>query len=252
MSEFESIHIIPDSHVPFHDERAVRLNLGIMADRQPDHCVILGDWMDVYTLSRHMKKPEFAGWDFKRELEVGNALMDEHDKVLAHTKNKVYCMGNHEDRFDAYIAQRAPELYGITDIARELNLKKRGWKVVPYKQSYTLGHITYTHDVGAAGADAHLRAEQTFCDNVVIGHTHRLGYGVVGNRAGKPHVAAMMGWLGDKQYADYIHSAASNRYWSLGFGTGVMNVKSGITYVTPHPIVEYTACVDGHVYGQEK
>lgn len=249
MSDYETIHVEPDTHVPFHDPRAWGLSNAVAADRQPDHFIKLGDWLDLYTLSSHQKDPAFRRWTFKKELEEANALLDEQDKILSHCKNKVYIFGNHEWRFDRYISQRAPELYNLTSISKELHLRKRGWKVVPYMESYRLGHVTYTHDTGSAGARAHLDAEQIMCDNVVIGHTHRLGYAVVGNQSGKPHVAAMMGWLGEKKYAKYLGSASKNRYWSQGFGTGIMD-KNGVTYLTPHPIINYTACVDGHVYTQ--
>lgn len=249
MSDFELIHIEPDTHVPFHDSRAWNLSNAVAADRKPDHFIKLGDWLDLYTLSSHQKDPEFRNWTFKGELEAANTLLDEQDKILSGCKSKIYIMGNHESRFDRFISSRAPELYGITSISRELHLKKRGWKVVPYGDFYQLGHIYYTHDTGTAGARAHLDAEQTMCDNVVIGHTHRLGYAVIGNQSGKPHVATMLGWLGDKKYAKYMGSAAKNRYWSQAFGTGVMD-RNGITYITPHPIVNYTACVDGHVFSQ--
>lgn len=249
MSKFELIHIEPDTHVPFHDARAWALNLQLANERQPDHYIKLGDWMDVYTLSRHIRDPEFQGMTFKDELDKANELLDEQDKILSRCKNKVYIYGNHEYRFDRWVAEKAPELHGVTSIAKELSLKARGWKVVPYMSNYSLGHITYTHDEGSAGSDAHLKAEQIVCGNVVMGHTHRLGYAVVGNRKGKPHVAAMMGWLGDAKYAKYMGTAAKNRYWSLAFGTGVMDAKSGVTYVTPHPIINYTVCVDGFVYG---
>lgn len=250
MGNWETIHVEPDTHVPFHDEKAWGLNLKVAEERQPTHYIKLGDWLDVYSLSRHQKDPGVAKkyGTIKDELEVGNAMLDVQDRILRRTKNKVYIMGNHEARFDAYIANKAPELFGMTSIEEGLNLKKRGWKVVPYREAYSLGHITYTHDAGSHGGNAHLDAERVHCGNIVIGHTHRLGYAIVGNRKGKPHLAMMCGWLGDFKAANYIHQAVSNRWWSHGFAAGRMNPKTGVTYLSPVPMINYTACVDGVVY----
>lgn len=243
------IHVIPDCHIPFHDKRAWELNLKVIAKRKPKVCIILGDFADFYSISSHQKNPKHRNLLLTDEVAAVNAELDRLDAALPKDCKKYFIQGNHEERLDRYVAQRAPELFGGkgTETARLLYLKKRGWNYVPYRQHIQIGKVYYTHDTGKAGASAHTQAERAFSDNAVIGHTHRMAYTVQGNTRGAPHVAAMFGWLGDIHAAEYMHQINARRDWTLGFGTGWMQ-SDGVTFLTPHPIVNYTACVDGVLY----
>ena len=44
----------------------------------------------------------------------------------------------------------------------------------------------------------------------------------------------------------YLHRAEAKR-WPLGFGIGRME-SNGVVHVTPVPIVNYKACVEGELY----
>lgn len=242
----KKILIIPDTHIPFHDQQAWDLVLKVARGERPDHVIIMGDWLDMYSLSKHRKDPELRHWDFASELEVGKSEMDRLQKA-APKADIVWLEGNHEQRLGRLIADDAPSIHGMVSIPKEMDLKKRGIKWVPYQDIYTLGKVNYTHDTGSAGGTAHTRAEQDLADNVVIGHTHRMSMTYVGNKRHQAHVAAMFGWLGDKKYAKYVSPALSNRYWMLGFGMGYMT-SEGVTYLQPHPIINYTACVGGKIY----
>jgi hypothetical protein len=87
-----------------------------------------------------------------------------------------------------------------------------------------------------------------FQHNIVIGHTHRLGYAVEGNAQGERHVTAMFGWLGDVEQIDYMHRVKAIKDWSLGFGIGYLEPKTGTVYLVPIPIVNYTCVVEGKLY----
>ena len=57
-------------------------------------------------------------------------------------------------------------------------------------------------------------------DNIVIGHTHRMGIHYERTVLGVPHVAANFGWLGDPKQIDYLSRAKAMREWMHGFGIG--------------------------------
>lgn len=247
MSKLIPIHIQPDLHAPFHDKKAWKLNLQVAEARETQVYISLGDFIDNYSVSSHQKSPEKRNLLLLDEIADANMRLDELDARLQKGCRKVFIAGNHCDRLDRYIAQRAPDLYGLVNTAELLGLKKRGWEYVPYRRHIQIGKVYYTHDCGKSGATAHTAAERAFSDNAVIGHTHRMAFNVQGNTRGAAHVAAMFGWLGDIRAAEYMHLVNARRDWTLGFGTGWLQ-SNGVTYLQPHPIVGYTCVVDGRLY----
>jgi predicted phosphodiesterase len=241
-SKLEKILFIPDSHIPYEDKPAFNLMLKAGAVFRPDHTIILGDFADFYGVSSHSKDPNRA-LKLKDEIDATKVALD---KVLAlGAKNNVFVSGNHEDRLERYLRDKAPELFNFITIPQVLGLKEKGFKYTAYKQTYKIGKLNVTHDCGKAGRDAHMKSLDTFQHNVVIGHTHRLGYIVEGNAQGERHVSAMFGWLGDVEEIDYMHRVQAVKSWSLGFGIGYLDTETGVVYLIPVPIINGTCLIEG-------
>jgi hypothetical protein len=83
------------------------------------------------------------------------------------------------------------------------------------------------------------------------GNCHKLEYFVTGCARGVAHVGASFGWLGDPDKADYMHAIKAKRDWAHGFGVGLMDETTGVTYLQPIPIVrvgdEMTAAFNGEI-----
>src|ERR1035437_7030661 len=184
-NKLEKILFIPDCHIPYHDLDAFNLMLKAGKIFKPDHTVILGDFADFYGVSSHSKDPNRA-LKLKEEIEQVKEALDQVASIGA--KNNVFVSGNHEDRLERYLRDRAPELFNFISIPKILELDKKGFKYTPYKETYRIGKLNITHDCGKAGRVAHLQSLDTFQHNIVIGHTHRLGYAVEGNAQGERHV----------------------------------------------------------------
>lgn len=238
------ILFVPDTHAPYHDKRAWKLMIKVANEIEPRDIVILGDFIDMYSVSAHSKDPKRAN-QLKEEIRVANGCLD--DLQLVGADNYYYVRGNHEDRLDRFINDKAPELDGLVNLDEWLKLGKRGYKVTPYKETLRIGKLNITHDVGNAGAMAHVQAQQCFEGNVVIGHIHRMGVTYAGNAQGKSHVGACFGWMGDRNAVDYMHKAKVNRLWQLGFGIGSIE-PNGTVHLQAIPIVEYKCVVDGKLY----
>lgn len=236
--------IVPDVHRPFHDKTAWNLMLKAARMVKPETIVIIGDYMDFYAVSDHIRDPKRRS-KFAEEITDGNDGLDQLDKLGA--KRKIYVCGNHEDRFTRYINTHAPELDGITSIKQMLKLDARCWEYVPYKEHTTVGKVYFTHDVGASGRTSVHRALDTFHHSVVTGHSHRLAYIVEGNAVGERRLSAQFGWLGDPLQVDYMSRAKANKDWASGFGLGYRNEKTGVVYFTPVPIVSGTCCINGQL-----
>lgn len=248
MSDFkglEPVLFIPDTHAPYHNKRAWQLMLQVARDLKPVEIVVGGDFGEFYAVSRHCKDPNRERL-LQREVKGVLSCLDDLDRLRA--KRKKFIAGNHEVRLETYIKDKAPELFDMVTIKGILQLDDRNWDYTPYKSSTKVGKVHVTHDTGTAGQNAHLTAQNDFQDNVVINHTHRMAYAVKGNAQGSAHVAAMFGWLGDVKHIDYMHRVKANRDWALGFGVGYIDTRTGITYLTPVPIIKYTCVVNGKLY----
>lgn len=243
--KLEKILFIPDCHFPFQDELAFNLMMEAAKDFKPDHVVICGDFIDMYSVSAHDKNPKRA---MQLELEI-TASVDALWRVKGlGAKTNVFVSGNHEDRLNRYLMQKAPELFGLINIETVLALDKLGFTYVPYKSDYKLGKLRITHDTGKAGYNAHKQALDAYHRSVVIGHTHRIGYMVQGDADGDKHVGAMFGWLGNAKEVDYMHSINVKKDWALGFGIGYLNPENDYVYLVPIPIVNYSCVVEGKLY----
>lgn len=243
-SKLKKVLFIPDTHVPYHDERAFDLMLEAASAWKPDTINILGDFMDCWSISSHSKAAD-RSFNLQEEVTAANLCLDFVDQLGAREKH--YVSGNHEDRLIRYINDKAPELFGLVDLPKLLNLKKRGWTWTPYKESRLQGKLHVTHDCGSSGPNAHVQARATFESNVIMGHTHRLAVSYGGNAQGKSKVGMMCGWLGDANAADYMFKIKALRDWSLGFGIGYQEA-SGVVHLQPVPIVDYKVVLEGKLY----
>lgn len=237
--------IIPDCHVPNHDERAWNLLLRVGLHLKPKHLVIMGDFADAETLSAHpATKPGEVS--FEQEVNAVRECLTHLDGLGA--TNKVYVEGNHEFRLDRYLMERAPQMFYSIKWQDVLGLYERCWKWVPYRKSVKIGKLHLTHDVGSAGLNAHRVAAKAFGGNAAIGHTHRMAYEVTGRFDGPPYLAAMFGWLGDaEKAAGYLHEAKASD-WVHGFGVFYLEPDTGVVHVQPVPIVNGRCVVQGKLF----
>lgn len=247
MPSLERVFFFPDVHAPFHSEAAWRLTIDALADFKADTVVTLGDFVDFFSISRWSKDPARA-LSLAQEVGLAQGMLDE---IVERTPGarRIYLGGNHEDRLQRYLQDKAPELFEFIDVPQLLHLPERGFEYVPYKQSIQMGKLNITHDVGTAGRYAVYKALDAFQAPVVTVHTHRLAYVVEGDATGGSQVSAQFGWLGDVEQIDYMHRVTAMRNWALGFGYGYIDRASGYCYLTPVPIVNGTCIVEGRFYG---
>lgn len=245
-SALERIFFISDPHIPYHDQRALDVALKAMRGFRPSIVVSVGDFVDFFSVSNYSKDPARA-LQLDKEIGQANVILDRIEKVASKAR-RIYIAGNHEDRLQRYLHDKAPELVPFIDVEKLLHLRERGWKYVAYKNSIKLGKVYLTHDVGSAGRYNAYKALDSFQASVVTGHTHRLAYVVEGSARGDAHVSAQFGWLGDVKQIDYMHLIKAQRDWALGFGYGYLRPDTGHVFLVPAPIVSYQAVVEGKLY----
>lgn len=236
--DLEPVLFVPDTHVPYHDERAWQLMLEVGRAIRPKYVVHLGDLADFYKVSSHSKDPS-RQLRFKDEIALSRVKVEELEALDA--EHYIFVEGNHEDRLRRYLWDKAPELFGLVDTRKLLGLER--WQFVPYKQDTKIGKVYVTHDVGYAGKYAARRTADTYQHSAVTAHTHRLDYLVIGNATGERYVSCVPGWLGDWSKVDYQHRLKTAVDWSLGFAVGWLDESTGHMHIQPVPIVDYRCAV---------
>jgi len=238
------ILFVPDTHVPYHDKFAWMLMLKAARIFKPDEVVVLGDFADFYSVSAHSKNPNRRN-DLKWEVDQARECLKDL-QALGATRNIFVC-GNHEERLERYLSDRAPALFNSVKVPEILGLTESGWHYYPYREQYKLGKLHITHDTGPCGQNAHRQSSATFQGSAVIGHTHRMELSVMGSADGPPQVAAMFGWLGDFEQVDYLHKTKVKRDWVHGFGIGYHDTGTGAVFLQPIPIFNRMCCVNGEI-----
>lgn len=243
--KLERIAIIPDAHVPYHNKKAWKLMITALKDFKPDRIICLGDLADFYKISHYSKDPTRME-SFDTEISMVNKALDDLDSLEA--KHKIFIAGNHEDRLERYLKNKAPELFNLIKIKEILELGRRNWKYVPYKEHYKLGKVYYAHDIGTTSRYQVYKCLETYQHSIVTGHTHRFAAVIEGNNIGEFRISAQFGWLGDVTKIDYLHKAIARKNYVLGFGTAHLNPLNGITYFYPVPIINGTCFLNDKEY----
>lgn len=238
----ERLFIIPDCHHPYVDRKVWDVMLRAARAFKPDHLVTLGDFGDYHCTSRHSKDPNRPR-NLEFEIDANNKALDQLDALGA--KHKHFIAGNHEYNVERYLMERAPELFNMVRVPELLKLKDRGWAYTPYKKFTRIGKLYLTHDTGASGADAHIRAMNDIGSNVVIGHVHAMNVTYRSTITGKHHIGLAAGWLGDVEAAEYMYKAKTKN-WQHGFAVGY-KLPNGTVHLVPTPIIDGACIVDGKI-----
>lgn len=244
----QRIMVCPDAHHPYADRLAWQTFLAAAREWKPNRLIIIGDFGDCMAVSFHPKDPS-RKMGMKDEIAAVNEAADEVEELGIETVD--YLLGNHELRLQRYLWEKAPELYGLVDIGDLLRIKERGWNLVPYRESLTVGKIHFAHDVGRCGKHTASQSLADYGHSIVMGHSHRAATIYAGTVAGDRQVAMNVGTLIDINSVDYRHRAMAAREWQHGFGV-IHMTDDGIGWCSFVPIIEGRCVVDGQVISGRK
>lgn len=238
--------LVPDVHVPYHDDRAWAMLLAVARHLRPALVVVLGDFADCYSVSFHDKSPRRVS-RLSDELGQVRECLRELEEATPDAA-RVYLEGNHEARLSRYVARQAGALAGMAGVTLPelLELAAHGWEWVPYHHSYVLGDLHLTHDVGRAGVYAARQSRMAYGASIGIGHVHRMAVEHERTIDGRHHIGASFGWLGDAEAVEYRHRSLARREWVHGCGIALEDDR-GHVHVQAVPFVGGRAWVAGHV-----
>lgn len=190
--------------------------LEIASTVQINEIVLLGDYADFYPVSRHDKNPK-VNHHLVEEIESVNEGLDQLDKLWPDAK-KVYLEGNHEIRLENYISQKAPALFGVTELKFLFLLHQRpNWIFQNFgrMQAYPIlgSQLFARHRPLATNPKSGLlRAMVSY----VYGDIHKIEEAHAVGLDYQSYVGFCPGWLGDQSKLpfDYMQTPPQ---WDLGF-----------------------------------
>lgn len=140
----KKILVMNDLHLPYHDIEAISVALQYGEENDMDTILLNGDVFDFYGISRWEKDPTKR--KFQEEIEMGRMFFSE---LRANFPDiKIYCKwGNHEYRFEAYLKQKAPELFGLPEIQLKELFRFGQYKITEIgdKQLIRVGKLCVVH-----------------------------------------------------------------------------------------------------------
>lgn len=183
--------VLSDVHIPFHDRKTLELAAETGVKRGVVGILLNGDILDCIGLSsKFHKRPD--DHTFKLERQYGVQFLDwlrgEFPKARI-----VYKVGNHEERLQNYIAQKAPELFDIEELTLEhlLEMPGKGIEIVDDRRLIRLGRLPVLHGheyqsgISAPvnpARGAFLRSVHT----ILVGHSHQTSEHHERDITGKP------------------------------------------------------------------
>jgi UDP-2,3-diacylglucosamine pyrophosphatase LpxH len=176
------VMVLPDLHVPFHDEKALACVLAAYRQLRPQKVVVLGDWLDCEAFSSHgvSSMAELRAYRFlDDEVHPCNRILDQLQRF---NNDLVFIEGNHEFRIERWAAtmgaKLGPDLYKLVSPRRLLGEGRKKFTWVPYNEP--LSHYKITPDLWAlhgwsfAKSAARVHQSKAVSVSVVHGHTHRM------------------------------------------------------------------------------
>ena len=144
-----------DAHMPYHDQDAVEIFFDYGIKIKANTIIFDGDWLDMFMISKFTKDPREK--DVAYEISMIKKLMK--DVRRAYPKARlIYKFGNHEERWDSFMMNHAPEIFKVpgTCLADILNMdnpndkeevgfKKLKIEIVQDKKIIKAAHLYMIH-----------------------------------------------------------------------------------------------------------
>ena len=172
---YSKIGFLTDIHLPFYDKLALITAIDYLKKYEPTCIWLNGDILDAYSISRWMKEKN------KENLQYEIDCVRDFLKTIRgiFPKSDIYYkIGNHEDRWEAFMNNNAKVFQGIDDFEFEsvFRLNNYGVKLVKSKTITQSGklNIIHGHEVfGSGGVNPSRSLFLKTFKSTICGHYHR-------------------------------------------------------------------------------
>jgi predicted phosphodiesterase len=169
------ILIISDLHFPYQNNEAIILALDYGKEKKVDCIILNGDVTDFTNISRHERS--WKSRSIAEEFEAVRVFLKSLRLHFPKTKI-VWKLGNHEERWEKFLYNKAPEIFDVNDFQLEVLLKLGELKIeiIKDKRPIILGKLTVLHGHELMGMGGVNPARATFTktmEDTLVGHYHR-------------------------------------------------------------------------------
>ena len=229
------ILIISDLHFPYQNNEAITLALDYGKEKKVDCIIANGDVMDMTNISRHERN--WKARSIAEEFEAVRVFLKSLRSHFPKTKI-VWKLGNHEERWEKFLYNKAPEIFDVNDFQLEVLLKLGELKIdiVKDKRPILLGKLTVLHGHELFGMGGVNPARATFTktmEDTLVGHYHRTSSHsepTMNNRLINVHSQGCL--------CEMNPMFAPINKWNLGFAYVDLNIKTGEYFLENKKIVK--------------
>lgn len=142
--QYDNVLLISDLHVPYHDVEALSVAINYGKEHKINCIFLNGDLMDFFQISRFMKVKRKRS--VAEELESARAVLDVLNREFPGIPI-FFLKGNHDNRLEHYLADKAPELLDMEEFRLEelLDAKKHNMHVIDDHVLCRIGKLSVTH-----------------------------------------------------------------------------------------------------------
>lgn len=215
-SQYKKVLLIGDLHMPYHFLPAIEVAIDYGISQNVDCIYLNGDIIDFYKVSRWTKDPKRR--NVQDELDIVYSFLD---GLSGLGLDIFYKMGNHEDRWDRYLLENAPELYPMNSLKlpKVLRLDEFDIEMIESRQRALFGslNVIHGHEFGQSFFNPVNPARGLFLrakTSTIAGHNHQTSSHHENNLNGKQTACFSMGCLCDlePEYQPYAFTK-----WNHGF-----------------------------------
>lgn len=171
------VAILSDTHVQYHDKTAIEAAVKWSKQNKPDAVLLNGDVADFYSISRFQKNPKKR--NFVREIELVRHFL-EWLRGQFRTQRIIYKMGNHDERWDHWLWNNAPEISDLPQLRLDamLEFENLGIELVSEQRPVMCGLLPVFHGhelpKGISSPVNPARGVYTkMADTALVGHHHK-------------------------------------------------------------------------------
>lgn len=172
--------VLSDVHIPYQDDEALASALDCGKREGVDTIILNGDAIDCHSISYFATAPSER--NFKEELEQAKAFLALLRRKFPQAKI-IYKLGNHEERYESYMLNKAPELLEVPYFAFEnvYELDRLDIDLVDDRRKITIGdlNLLHGHEVMRGKSTPVNPARMLFLKAktyAMMGHLHQASY----------------------------------------------------------------------------
>lgn len=235
----ETIVVVPDLQIPYHDKRAVQGVTNYIERTKPDQVVVLGDMLDFAYLSTKFLRKATEPDQILKDIKTARDYLIQWG---AHSKALHFIEGNHEARLANYILEKAPQLEALTPTG--FNVQDLLWIAPdhyhgPYGTAYIHKSFVFKHGDYASRYAAQRELEMEGSSGM-SGHTHHFQSAFRTDRKGA-HAWWSIGCLcnvkgknippgvyeGTNRLLNWQQGFAVIKFWDRGFNVYPVVITNG-------------------------